>query len=225
MTDEAMANVYFRTNYRSELTPAYWKDPANWPAAVREEWSDDEGKAAANRHREELLKGYRAARDAIDAFKPDFIVIFGDDQYENFKEDLLPPFCIFAMDEYEVGGRRNANPNAATFTQMQRAPVQSPVAGSKAIGTYLANQLVNRGFDISCSWQMLHMPHLAHAFGNTVDYLDWDRRGFPYTIVPFHVSCYGDHLRVPAPGVQPVTGRRTATSGATSSPTASTSSS
>ncbi len=36
--------------------------------------------------------GLAKARAAIDEFKPDFVVIWGDDQYENFKEDIVPPF-------------------------------------------------------------------------------------------------------------------------------------
>src|SRR6187551_172951 len=98
-TDESMANEYFRFNLRSEKIPAHLKDPANWPAQMREEYGDDDGVAAARRHRAEALKGYRAARKAIDDFNPDFVVMFGDDQYENFREDVLPPFCVYAMDE------------------------------------------------------------------------------------------------------------------------------
>ena len=41
---------------------------------------------------------YRKARQAIEDFKPDFVLIFGDDQYEVFQEDLLPPFAIFGID-------------------------------------------------------------------------------------------------------------------------------
>ena len=43
-----------------------------------------------------LVGGFRKAREALDAFKPDFVVIFGDDQYENFREDGVPSFCVFA---------------------------------------------------------------------------------------------------------------------------------
>src|SRR5688572_11993522 len=106
MTDESMANVYFRLNLRSERTSAFWKDPANWPQPVREEWGDDEGVAAARHHRAEQLKGFIPIREAIDAFNPDFVLIFGDDQYENFREDLLPPFCVYAIDEYDLTARR-----------------------------------------------------------------------------------------------------------------------
>ncbi|NIO11743.1 MAG: extradiol ring-cleavage dioxygenase, partial [Deltaproteobacteria bacterium] len=38
----------------------------------------------------------------------------------------------------------------------------------------------------------------GHAFLRTVLYLDYDRKGFHYPIVPFHVNCYGSDLRIPA---------------------------
>ena len=39
--------------------------------------------------------------DEVLAFKPDGIIIFGDDQYENFKEDCVPPFCVHIRDTIE----------------------------------------------------------------------------------------------------------------------------
>jgi hypothetical protein len=35
---------------------------------------------------------------------------------------------------------------------------------------------------------------MAHAFTNTFLYLDWDRKGFPYPVIPFAVNCYGRNL-------------------------------
>ena len=206
LTDATMAEVYFRPNLHSDKTPPQWKDPANWPAALREEWGSDEGVAAARRHRATVLKGFHAARQALDDFQPDFVVIFGDDQYENFKEDLLPPFCVYAMDEFNVPRqRRGSGPRGWEF--LERPPLQPTVRGSKKIGAFLADELVDRGFDVSSSWKLRHRDTLAHAFYNTIDYLDWDRTGFPYPVVPFHVSCYGSDLRVPAPNAEVVSGR------------------
>ena len=44
---------------------------------------------------------FRKARQLLDDFAPDFVVIWGDDQYENFKEDLIPPFCVLAYEAFE----------------------------------------------------------------------------------------------------------------------------
>jgi len=78
------------------------KDPNNWPASMREEWPDNEGTRFAAKHRGQFVDGVRKARAALDEFKPDFVVVFGDDQYENFKEDIIPPFCIRISDEFQT---------------------------------------------------------------------------------------------------------------------------
>src|SRR5260370_34457996 len=41
---------------------------------------------------------------------------------------------------------------------------------------------------------MRYETGLPHAFINTLLYLDYDRKGFPYPVVPFHVNCYGSSV-------------------------------
>ena len=53
------------------------------------------------RTRRASSSAFRKIREEIDAFEPDFIVMWGDDQYENFKEDIIPPFCVLAYDEFD----------------------------------------------------------------------------------------------------------------------------
>ena len=79
--------------------PAHLKDPANWPEPMRAEWGDDEGITSHKAHRARVFKAFRQIREEIDAFQPDFILIWGDDQYENFKEDIIPPFCVLAYEQ------------------------------------------------------------------------------------------------------------------------------
>ena len=57
---------------------------------------------AAAAHRKRLVEGFRKVRAEIDAFRPDFVLIWGDDQYENFHEDLVPPFSIYICDKFET---------------------------------------------------------------------------------------------------------------------------
>jgi Catalytic LigB subunit of aromatic ring-opening dioxygenase len=210
LTDETMANVYFRRNLQHPDLPPELADPGNWPAQMRAEWGDDEGLAAARRHRDQAIEGSRKARAAIDEFNPDVIVIFADDQYENFREDVLPPFCIYAMDEFSLvqsNGKRRGGGDGLGPRRLTREPLQETVPGSKQIGTMLADQLVINDYDVACSWKLHHLTGLGHAFRYTVDYLDWDRVGFDYPIVPFHVSCYGSDLRVPTPETDVAVGR------------------
>ena len=215
LTDETMANNFFRVNLRSEKTPEHWKDKANWPQEMRDEWGDDEGVTAARRHREEVVKGFRAARQAVDEFNPDFVLVFGDDQYENFHEDVIPPFCVFGCEEMQLNRPpsqdryRSGRVGVNVGTRIERPPLQDTARGSQKIGTWLANELTRSGFDVACSWKMHHAASLGHAFARTVDYLDWDRNGWPYTFVPFHVNSYGRDLSVPLPDGSTEIGRIT----------------
>ncbi len=180
---------------RNEKTPEAMRDPRNWPPAMQAEWGDDEGLAAARRHRETLVGGFRAARAALDAFRPDFVLIWGDDQYENFHEDVVPPFCVYAMDEIPTQLYANTNASYAVRNVWDK-PADDVVTlpGCREAGNYLARQLILSGFDVAYSYKFHHAAVLNHAFVRTVLYLDYDQRGFPYPMVPFHVNCYGSDL-------------------------------
>jgi hypothetical protein len=194
--DEEMSNV-LRRLLRSDQTPAELKDPANWPAGMREEWGADEGLTSAAKHRAVVAEGFRKARAAIDAFKPDFLLIFGDDQYENFKLDIIPPFCVYALQEIEAEPFK-ASDGLGAASNVWDKPTDTVITinGHREAAMALTDELLCRGFDISCAYQFNHAESLNHAFMRTVLYLDYDQRGFDYPIVPFHVNCYGRNLRV-----------------------------
>jgi hypothetical protein len=64
-------------------------------------------------------------------------------------------------------------------------------AGQREAGKYLARRLLEAGVDMAYAYRPLHHDGLAHAFLNTLLYLDYDRVGFPYPVVAFQVNCYG----------------------------------
>src|SRR5712692_5624418 len=147
---ETLTEIYLKFNLKSDLTPAHMKDPRNWPPKMQEEWADDEGLAFSKAYQAKLQPAYREARAAIDAFSPDFVVVFGDDQYEVFQEDLLPPFALFAIDEVECAGRGGQGP----FT----------MKGHREAGNHLARELIRSGFDVGCSWKLKNREDYGHAF-------------------------------------------------------------
>ena len=61
-------------------------------------------------------------------------------------------------------------------------------------GGHLAAELIKADFDVSYAYTMRHELGLPHAFINTILFLDYDRRGFGYPVVPFHVNCYGSSV-------------------------------
>jgi hypothetical protein len=117
------------------------------------------------------------------------VLIWGDDQYENFREDGVAPFCVFALDTIEsrpfarLGTAANAwgEPNDTVVT----------LAGHRAAGRYLTTALIEQGFDMPYAYTMRHEAGLPHAFINALLLLDYDREGLPWPVLPFHVNCYG----------------------------------
>lgn len=157
---------------------------------MRSEWGNDEGEAHGRAHRDAIVAELRRAREVLDAFRPDFLVVWGDDQYENFAEDAVPAFCVMAYESveffpWEHGPAANhwGEPKEKSFT----------LRGHRAGGKRLASELLQSGFDVAYAYRPLHAS-VGHAFKNTVLYLDWDRRGFEHAMVPFSVNCYGRRL-------------------------------
>ncbi|HZU87649.1 MAG TPA: hypothetical protein VE993_00185, partial [Stellaceae bacterium] len=195
--DEQMARILERVRSDPAL-PQERREPAGWPEPMREEYGEDRGLAAAKRHRAALVDGFRRARRLLDEFAPDFVVIWGDDQYENFREDVIPAFCLFAYDEmtprpwqYYRGANIWNEPSDKSFTYK----------GQPTASKFLATGLLEQGFDVAYAYRPLHHP-LGHAFLNTLLFLDYDRKGFPHPVVPFQVNCYGRRVIAQEAGVR-----------------------
>ncbi|MGH7932254.1 MAG: extradiol ring-cleavage dioxygenase, partial [Candidatus Binataceae bacterium] len=167
--DDKMTGIMKRMLQNPNL-PEKYQDVQNWPAAARAEWGADEGTTTAKRHRADLLEWFRKVRTTIDDFRPDFILMWGDDQYENFKEDVIPPYCIYAYDSIEFGP-----PPRNVWDESPELKFHLP--GNPAAAKYLANGLLDAGFDPAYAYKPLHHP-LGHAFANAIMYLDYDRTGF-----------------------------------------------
>jgi hypothetical protein len=180
--DERMAYILRRMLQNPKL-PEDLREPAGWPAPMRAEWGADEGLGAARRHRADLLGALMKTRAALDAFDPDFVLIWGDDQYENFREDVVPPYCVGAYESFRITvppGNVWGEPAGELF----EAP--GHVRGAK----HLTSALIEEGFDTAYAYRPLHHA-LGHAFANAVLYLDYQRAGWRYPIVPVSINCYG----------------------------------
>src|SRR5437660_8971948 len=150
--DENMARILKRVMQDPDL-PERYRRPEGWPAPMRQEYGSDEGLGAAKRHREALVAGFRDARRRLDEFAPDFVVIWGDDQYENFKEDIIPPFCVLAYEslttkpwQYYRGPNVWNEPADQTFNY----------GGHRDAGKFIASGMIEAGFDVSYAYKPLH---------------------------------------------------------------------
>jgi hypothetical protein len=194
-SDDHMADLLKRTLKDPDI-PAESKDPLNWSPLARAEWADDQGRGAASVHRAQLRAGLKKCREALDEFAPDLLVVWGDDQYENFRKEVVPSFCVLAYPDTEVETfavlKLLKVPNAwdlpedTTFT----------LRGAPQYARNLATDVLNADVDIAYSYFPRRGIHFPHAFANTQVFLDYDHVGqeFPYPIVPIAVNCYGEHV-------------------------------
>jgi hypothetical protein len=192
MSDAFMSGLLKYTLNDPDI-PADCRAPDAWPEAMRREWSDDEGTAAAALHRKAIEGGLRRARAALDDFKPDVIVVWGDDQYENFHEDVIPPFCVFAYEDQQIQPWKHVPAPLAGRPNVWGEDVETTrtIRGAPIIARELVSSIIEDDFDCAYAYRPLHHDGLPHAFLNAILYLDLDRTGFPYPVIPFQVNCYG----------------------------------
>ncbi|HLG69408.1 MAG TPA: extradiol ring-cleavage dioxygenase [Chloroflexota bacterium] len=182
----------------SPKVPPELKDPANWPEQMRREWADDQATAHAAEHRKRFVDGVRKIRQAIDDFRPDAVVIFGDDQYENLREDLIPPLCIYILPEFDL------RPFQAWLRAGEFQPnvwgeprdVVFHYNGQPEIARFLAKAALEAEFDMSYAYTLRNpdTEGLGHAFNFTTVFLDWDRKGWEWPIVPVAINAYGSGI-------------------------------
>lgn len=195
MPDAQMAGI-LATTLQDPSIPATARDPASWPALMRHEWADDVGERAAAGHRRALLAGFDRIRAALDAFDPDVVLIWGDDQYENFREDVIPAFTVCAYPDLDFHPWRHAQRSSMADAGKPNVWNEGPdlcyrVKGDPVFARDLATALLETGFDTAYAYRPLHHPGFAHAFGNAILYLDHARQGWPFRTVMMPINCYG----------------------------------
>ncbi|MDG2278065.1 MAG: hypothetical protein P8L31_08890 [Pseudomonadales bacterium] len=186
---DAFANL-LRIIMTSDLVPEKMKQVENWPGEMQQEYESEVQKAAE--HQERHIKALAEVRRRIDDFNPDAVIMFGDDQYENFKEDVIPPFNIYCMDSFhsrpfEMLKMLGDPPNIWGVD----SGFAYDVAGNGILGRSLAHAIIESDCPIAYSYKYANHDHLSHAFANACVYLDWDQKGWPYPIIPISVNCYG----------------------------------
>ncbi|MDX1484907.1 MAG: extradiol ring-cleavage dioxygenase [Alphaproteobacteria bacterium] len=170
--------------------------PEKWPAPMRAEWGNDEGAGFAAMHRRQYFEGLKRIRTALDEFQPDAVIIFGDDQYECFKEDLIPAYCVFLGEAFKTKPYLRARGLGGDTPNIWNDPFDLVLEndGAPNIARVILNALLEEGFDPAYSYTLPHQEFLGHAFANTLLFLDHERKGWPYPIIPFAINAYGSAL-------------------------------
>ena len=200
--DTAMASLMHRILADPDI-PQAEKDPANWPAPMQEEWGTDAGVTSAPKHRAALIDGFDRVRAEIDSFDPDVIVIWGDDQYENFREDVIPPYSVLAYDDRVVYPYETKVAKMAPPYWDEPADLAVTVRGMPEAARALTSSLLDDSFDVAYAYKPLHDQQLPHAFLNTLLFLDHRRVGFDWPVICMPINCYGSKVVAARGGWRP----------------------
>ena len=177
---------------RDERLPEELKNPLNWPDPMQKEYGDDQGMASSAVHRAKASRGIQARppKEILD-FNPDFVIVFGDDQYENFREDIIPPFCILAYEGFQcVPFMRHGTPRRNVWEEP--ADKVFSYRGHPEAARFLASGLLDSGVDMAYAYKPA-----ARAWDwptpSSTPFCTWTmtEKGFDFPVIPFAVNCYG----------------------------------
>jgi hypothetical protein len=119
-------------------------------------------------------------RDTITAWRPDVIIVVGDDQHENLVDDNMPPFTIYIGDEAEASiSLRYLNQSKSENRTRYRVPSEMAKA--------LIDDLMEAGFDPSYSKKTRYDGGLGHAFARVLNFLSPNAN---CPVIPIMVNTY-----------------------------------
>lgn len=150
------------------------------PAAIAEETAD-----VLESYVERINKGFATLEEALTSYRPDTVVLVGDDQNEVFSKAIEPQMAIYLGDE--VSGTTSLRLLDEPLTENHvRLRCNSELA------THLIDGLVQRGFDVCPMYELnaLSRPEggIGHAFTRPSRALRIHEHGFP--VVPFFLNAY-----------------------------------
>ena len=133
-------------------------------------------------------KALAKLRDALAVAAPDLVLIIGDDQHEQFRDDNMPMFSIFYGETVEQIPRRAEksmswwNSEAAYSDQSRRSlPCDS------AFARHLIEGAIASGFDMATSNKLNSQIGVGHAFSFVADYILGDTTA---PVVPLMVNAF-----------------------------------
>lgn len=181
-------------------SPYLFTPPEEWDAAraarakrgaVRADVPQDtleESRAKAAR----CAAAFATLRAKLEEARPDVLLIFGDDQGEQFHFDNFPAFAIYMGAEFE-GYRFSKSvglpiPGVPRPERPKTDESWAKVRGHPQLAKELMVGLIERGFDLAFSLELRDKDEgMGHAFMRPQHYL---RPGYDLPTVPFFVNCY-----------------------------------
>jgi Catalytic LigB subunit of aromatic ring-opening dioxygenase len=176
------------------FTPSDEWEPGRTERLKRGGWSTDTpiDSVEENASKEARIKAaFGVLREHLEASKPDVLLIFGDDQLEQFNFKNFPALSLFTGDSFEgykisrmiglpvMPGRKVRAKTPETWVKVQSNPDFSHA---------LIRELMIDGFDLAFSNELSDLEEgMGHAFMRPLYYLDPE---YKLPMVPFSVNCY-----------------------------------
>jgi hypothetical protein len=137
-------------------------------------------------------------RQVLAQAAPDVILVVGDDQHEQFKDDNMPMFSVYYGDGVEVvkrdhrGGHGSGMWNAPKLAELeyeltQRLGVSGVHPTEPALARHLIDELRDDDIDVACSNELKPEIGLGHAF---TFYYEFLRDGGDIPMVPFMINTF-----------------------------------
>ena len=158
------------------------------PPKMVEELGVDNGASRDKINQQKIVDAFAVLREKLTAWKPDLVIVVGDDQVENFKRENLPTFCLYTGNE--VDGypfhRPGGKINIWNEPQDKKYSFKSPGDFSKDMVKFL----IREGFDMSSATELKGWDYgLPHAHINPLMFLNQDGA---IPVLPLFVNCYGE---------------------------------
>jgi 3-O-methylgallate 3,4-dioxygenase len=118
------------------------------------------------RERDEACqKAIKTLGDVLRQAAVDLVVIFGDDQHEQFQDENMPTFAIYHGKSLPVVTHTGRNPAAwKSFEERGWAQTAPEYEAGQALAEHLVSSLVNNEFDVARSNKLRPEIGVGHAF-------------------------------------------------------------
>jgi hypothetical protein len=118
------------------------------------------------RERDEACqKAIKTLGDALREAAVDLVVIFGDDQHEQFQDENMPTFAIYHGKSLPVVTHTGRNPAAwKSFEERGWAQTAPEYEAGQALAEHLVSSLVDNEFDVARSNKLRPEIGVGHAF-------------------------------------------------------------
>ena len=149
---------------------------------------DAETADVTKQHHASCIAALRRLRDFFHAARPDLVVMFGDDQMENFKGSIMPPFCVF------TGKSTFGYPWKLLKTVFSEEPgPRFDVTCNAGVATNLVRAAADKGFDLSWSHEFPDTEWgLPHSMIRMVEKLE-----IRVPVIPVHINAFEEPTATP----------------------------